>query len=538
MDLLLESTLRTSVVLAVALAAIAALRRRSAALRHCILTAAIVGAALTPALNSLIPAWPVPADWIRVELTTTQLVSGPAVPPSRSAVTSARSFSIEPWLVGVWASGAVIVLLRLAIGLARLTWRSVHATEFSGRLQELLAELNVQKPRRIRLLKTPHGTTPMTWGWRRPVILLPLDAEGWGEERIRVVLSHELAHIRRGDWAVQMIAEGLRAFYWLNPLAWMASSRLRLESELACDDAVLATGVEAHHYATHLLEMVRTAGRSADDGVPAAAMARVSSFERRFQSMLRDKTNRSPVHRPVRTVTTAVAFALTVAAAAISAQTFSSFSGSIFDDTNRVVPKIAISLTNPQTGATYSINSGSDGRFQFVGLPPGDYQFEATGAGFQTLRGVVAITGQNIERDLVLSLGSLEETLSIRARASDLPGRPVQRVQRAPGRPAAPQCDSSATVGGNILPPRKLVNVNPVYPEVARASGIGGTVVLDALIGTDGLIREVTPVSSPHPALETAVIEAVRQWEFSGTYLNCVSSEVRMRVTANFSIEP
>ena len=48
----------------------------------------------------------------------------------------------------------------------------------------------------------------------------------WSDERARVVLSHELAHIRRGDWIVQLSAELLRAIYWFNPLLWVACRRL------------------------------------------------------------------------------------------------------------------------------------------------------------------------------------------------------------------------------------------------------------------------------------------------------------------------
>ena len=72
------------------------------------------------------------------------------------------------------------------------------------------------------------------------------------------MLRHELAHIRRGDWAVLIAAELLRAVYWFNPLVWIACSRVRQESEYACDDAVLNAGVEGSEYATHLLDLART----------------------------------------------------------------------------------------------------------------------------------------------------------------------------------------------------------------------------------------------------------------------------------------
>ena len=61
---------------------------------------------------------------------------------------------------------------------------------------------------------------------------------------------------------------------------------------------------------------------------------------------------------------------------------------------------------------------------------------------------------------------------------------------------------------------------------------------MDAVIGIDGNIQDVRAVTSPHPDLESAAIEAVRQWQFTPTLLNCVPIEVRMKVTTNFSSRP
>ena len=83
-------------------------------------------------------------------------------------------------------------------------------------------------------------TMPLTWGLFRPVIVLPSGAEHWPEDRRRIVLSHELAHIARHDWLLQICAELVRALYWFHPLAWLAAARLRQESERACDDDGLA----------------------------------------------------------------------------------------------------------------------------------------------------------------------------------------------------------------------------------------------------------------------------------------------------------
>ena len=130
--------------------------------------------------------------------------------------------------------------------------------------------------------------------------MLPASASEWSAERMRVVLLHELAHARRGDWMLQMAAEALRCVWWFNPLAWTVRAQLRRESEHAADDLVLAQGVPAATCATHLVELAREARKHRRTWVPAPAMARPSHLERRLSTMLNSHTNRRPMTRLAR----------------------------------------------------------------------------------------------------------------------------------------------------------------------------------------------------------------------------------------------
>ena len=152
----------------------------------------------------------------------------------------------------------------------------------------------------------------VTWGLARPKVILPSAADAWTDERARVVLSHELAHIRRGDWIVQLSAELLRAFYWFNPLLWVACRRLRLESEHACDDEVMSRGVDGTDYATHLIELARALNQRRHMWFPAPAMARPSSLERRVRAMLNDQSrSRHPFPRGTRAAIFVLLFGVT-----------------------------------------------------------------------------------------------------------------------------------------------------------------------------------------------------------------------------------
>jgi TonB family protein len=88
-------------------------------------------------------------------------------------------------------------------------------------------------------------------------------------------------------------------------------------------------------------------------------------------------------------------------------------------------------------------------------------------------------------------------------------------------------------VGGAVKPPKKVVDVQPVYPEDAKAAGLEGYVILDIVIGEDGSVIEAGVMRSI-PALDSAAIDAVRQWQFEPTLLNGEPVEIEMTVSIKF----
>jgi mono/diheme cytochrome c family protein len=149
--------------------------------------------------------------------------------------------------------------------------------------------------RRVRLLMSSHIDIPVACGIVHPAVLLPLEAESWDEERRRVVLLHEFAHVKRRDCLVQTIAHLTWAIHWFNPLALVAVSRLRAEQESACDDLVLEVGTPATEYADHLCEIATTARRRLVPVWAALAIARPSRLEARVTAILDDaRSRRSP----------------------------------------------------------------------------------------------------------------------------------------------------------------------------------------------------------------------------------------------------
>jgi HEAT repeat protein len=150
--------------------------------------------------------------------------------------------------------------------------------------RQVAAELGVRQP--IRIILSRELEVPVTWGLLRPVVLLPSAARRWEAERRRLVLRHELAHVRRGDYAGHLLIELACALHWVNPFAWRAAHRARLEQEHACDDRVLGLGTRSVDYAEHLLDIAR---RFAVPAIPprgALAMAAAATLPERMRAIL------------------------------------------------------------------------------------------------------------------------------------------------------------------------------------------------------------------------------------------------------------
>jgi beta-lactamase regulating signal transducer with metallopeptidase domain len=321
---------RTTATLLVALAATLLMRRASAAARHLVWTVALGGVLVLPFLGALVPVWRVvPVPRITVTAVAPSAAAEPFVAAEPAAGAAAAPIPAParapvPWakvVAGVWMTGALLVLARLAAGVARIWWMERRSVELADAGWTSLADglaRRLRLGRIVTLLRGEHATVPMTWGIVRPVVLLPAGSEGWSDERRTVVLAHELAHIRRWDALTQWIAHVAVAAHWYNPLVWVAARKLRQEREQACDDAVLALGARPTAYADHLLDIVRALGASQGPAA-ALAMARRSQFEGRMLAILDAAARRGAVSRRLLLGTTAAAALLLVPLAALRA---------------------------------------------------------------------------------------------------------------------------------------------------------------------------------------------------------------------------
>ncbi len=437
----------------------------------------------------------------------------------------------------VWAIGAGVSLAILVSGAIWLSWLGAKATEAGDRWRaeaELLrARMGLSRP--VRILVTAHPALLVTWGTIAPVILLPADAPSWSAERIRLVLVHEFAHLMRRDWLIQLAGEVARAINWFNPLFWIACARLRRESEYACDDIVLDHGIGGTSYATHLIDLARTFSVHGRTWLPAPSIARPSTLERRVRAMLNPHTDRRPVSALRRAAAALFLLAIAVPIAAAS-QGSATTSGRVTDPSGLPLPDAAVRLASTTSDAVYEGRTDASGSFELADVPPGEYLLSARYPGFSGGRQRVRFNGA-VTLALQLQVGTLRETITVRGGgAAPEASAGARTVTTAPSSATVPACGTT-DVGGNIKAPRKVKDVRPRFKQAWVDASQEGDVLLQALIGTDGRVKNVEVVSPVQADMEEEAIDAVTQWEFTPTYLNCQPIEVRMFVTVAFKLD-
>lgn len=576
MTWLVEVAIRSSVVLALGLLAYVCLANRSAAFRHRLLAATLLATVLVAPINFASPAWTVtvPARAIDAIEVVNVPVDQPTSPGARIAVVPPRQLprqSISPAVL-VWLTGTAFAAAALIAALLRVSRVAAHASRVEDEhwlriLDTIAARYGLT--RRVVISRIDSANLLATWGVWRPHVLVPRHSSQWTLDRVRVVLSHELAHVRRHDWIVQLGAEAVRAVFWFNPLAWVACRCLRRESEQACDDEVLAAGVAPRDYAGQLLALARECRRPRTGWASAVPMAHPSTLERRIAAMLNSHLDRqipsrrvsatligmlilvllpvsvlrarqAPVATPAPVVptqdvkpipsvhveATAAPVVVAVRTRPVRGRAFQApLTGTIYDVTGAVVPGVKVVIEDGSKN-TLTATSNATGRFEFPLVNPGKYVLQATLPGFRTLRHDLELNEpRDWNRAITLQVGNLQETITIRE--SRLPAT-------APAAPA----NQPVRVGGNIRAPRKVLDVRPVYPASMREAGLTAVVPLEAMIGPDGTVTSVRVVSAQmHPDFAIAAVDAVRQWKFQPTLLNGVAVEVVMTVTIRFDLE-
>ncbi len=308
---LLHFVWQGALVAAVLVMALVMLRRHSAAARYVAACAGLLLMALLPVGTFCVTvpptpaASPPPASQGDLASTATETVSGSAqehppqvgepragTEPDVSAPLASTSLGpprplqwrvsgflqpLLPWAVFAWFVGTLVLSVRLSGGWAfaqclRRVAVCCADERWQNALLRLCGRLRVSRP--VQLLESGLAQVPTVVGWLRPVILLPASAvSGLTAAQVEAILAHELAHIRRHDYLINLLQGVAEVLLFYHPAVWWVSNRIRVEREHCCDDVAVAACRDPVLYARALAELEVLRAPSPEPAVAATGGA-------------------------------------------------------------------------------------------------------------------------------------------------------------------------------------------------------------------------------------------------------------------------
>jgi TonB family protein len=588
MSFALSIVIKSTIVLICAAACSILLRRSSASTRHAAWLVAMGSVVVLPAVILVVPQfeWAVlPQGSATVSFITLEQPTATAVTTENTPPTG--GFHFQPY--SVWMLGAALLTIRFALSriYVRRLERSAAFTVnqvWVSLMNDLCSTLGIQMP--VRLLFGDADIAPMTWGIFRHTILLPSTAATWPEERRRVVLAHELAHVKRNDGLAQSFAQLVCSVYWFNPLVWFAAHRARIERERACDDHVLRLGTAATDYADHLIQIVRGLRSQRALSATAVSIAQPSQLETRLLSILDPKIRRRTLSKTGVTALVAFVASLTISIAAIGPAAAVAMPPVVIPagrapSSPPAVPPVVMP---PSPQRTRIGNAGTASNPAVV--PPKVlesarpmYTPEALAAkveGIVTLEGSVDVQGKVSGLRVIKGLGYGLDRLAIKAvegwkfgpalrngqaveaitqievdfripqpkdfkiliNAPDTGDTAEQNGTKAGKEITAPAEDDAPAVrmGAGVTPPRVVFRVEPQYTPEAREAKQAGTVVVTATIHQDGSLTVSSVVRGLENGLTEKAIEALESWKFQPGMKDGKPVPVMLNIEVNFNL--
>jgi beta-lactamase regulating signal transducer with metallopeptidase domain len=266
--------LKASILLAVGLASDGLRARGRLAARSTCWMLVFAGAIVLPLIAGLLPQWSLVQVEVRHGLLDFPLLR------------AAPGVSLGTAIFAIWLAGVVVALVRLAadwragFGIAARGTTIEPGSRLALMLTRACREVGID--RAVRLVASNEIASPAIVGWQRPIVMVPAAALSWPADHLLGVLCHELAHVRRGDWAMHIVERIACAIYWINPLVHVARRRAAYARELAADRAAIRAGVAPERYARRIIEVARACLRP-----PRVALAFGSpnDLDRRVRSL-------------------------------------------------------------------------------------------------------------------------------------------------------------------------------------------------------------------------------------------------------------
>lgn len=317
-EIIVDLAIKATVVCLAAWMATALMRRSSAYVRSIVWVFTFLMLLSLPFTQAATPVWRLPilptvASWWSDSGTETGIypplaekadpgVAGGSEGSTEAGTqpaTSGFARDWQTWIILVWAAGAILSLtwlvVRSIVGSRILGQAEAAGTSWMTLMNELSGEYEIRK--RVRLFESETIKAAVTIGALNPAIVVPAESANWPDERCRFMLSHELAHVKRRDSLIEIVALLVKSIYWFNPLVWLAVGRLRIERERDCDDVVLNTGARPSDYAMLLMDLATEIGTPPHPVWQLSTISQGSNLKDRIMCILDSKINRKRAKR-------------------------------------------------------------------------------------------------------------------------------------------------------------------------------------------------------------------------------------------------
>lgn len=510
-----------------------------------------------------------------------------------------------------WSEAALLVVAAGAVG--RLAWLAMGFWKLRRyRRHSRPIELATPWASRAQLYLSDEISGPVTFGWRRPVVLLPARFPEFGARAQQAILCHELLHVARRDWLFAIGEELVRAVFWFHPAIWWLLGEIQLAREQAVDHEAIRRTEARDEYVDALLAI---AGAETPDAMfcdlapaPAPTFLRKRHLKHRVVSLFKEvgmsKTKLFSALAGSLLMLAAACWMVTGALPLAAAPQVGNDAPGITVDTGGAALLHRTPVTYPEDarrkgiGGTVAVQvvldaAGNVTDAQAVSGPAElhkaavlsvlDWHFAHDSAGSTRQ---VAITFEAPEAAPATAAAAVRQSapapaasagkpaqilrsinilgLSDSARADLLSHLPVhqgdlfttdalvklqqavtqfdEHLKLAVNRNDPEGADVQITapgfhirVGGNVQQTMLVSQPHPTYPPEAKAARIQGVVELQAIIGTDGTVKNLSVIQG-HPLLAQAALDAVKQWVYKPTLLNGDPVEVQTIIDVNFTL--
>jgi len=308
--LAIDVFIKSAVLLAVCGLILKIFRYRAASFHSLALNFVIFGIVLLPLLSIITPEWrvsllPAPVAAVNPDRAQTDLsdMNRMSILPDKSLTENPSKMETAlqrwpKWFLSAWIMGAICCWLWLLLGDISLRWilrkaQPLRNNRQTALLKALCKEADIDSA--VQLYQSREINTAVISGVFRNKVVLPQNSHQWSEQQLKIVLSHELAHIRRRDSLIEIPAKIALILYWCNPLVWLIVRQLRIERERACDNAVLNAGFKPSAYAAQLMEVAADLGAFSKPLWREAAISEGAGLKDRLLCILDPKLDRKPI---------------------------------------------------------------------------------------------------------------------------------------------------------------------------------------------------------------------------------------------------